>query len=615
MAATSGLAGAVGRARSGRRVGVFLLVYLLLTVAIGWRLVTVQVVAAEEYRAAAEQQATREVTLPAERGTIYDRGGEPLAISVPASTVYANPRLLDDAEIDPTYVAADLEPLLDIDLATLMERLTADSGFVYLGRQLPRAVGEQVAAMRLPGIGVVDEPRRRYPAGPLAAQVVGFAGLDGEGLSGLEAALEADLAGEPGLLRQERAPGGVEISASPRQVEPSVPGQDVVLTLDRPIQDAAERLLAEAVEEHDAIGASAVVLDVDSGEILAMASQPGYDPADIGQASAYERRNRAVTDVFEPGSVNKAITLAAAIEEGVVDPADTLEVPTTITVGGKAFSDATARAAGPLTVEEVMARSSNVGTIQIAERLDDDALLEHLGGFGLGAPSGADFPGESGGIVPALEGWSATTKPTIAIGQGVSGTLLQTAGVFQTIANGGERVEPRIVRGRVDDGALVAAPDAPGHEAISAGTAEAVRDLLVAVVEDGTGQAGAVPGYRVAGKTGTAQKASATSRGYEPGAYIATFAGFAPAEDPSVAIAVMVDEPEGEGYGGVVAAPLFADLMDVALARRRVTPTDATERGPVAASEDDADGVSDEDEPPPEEAVEGLGGPPTDEGG
>ena len=612
MAATSGLAGAVGRARSGRRLGVFLLVYLLLTAAIGWRLVTVQVVSAEEYRAAAEQQATREVTLPAERGAIYDRAGDPLAISVPASTVYANPRLLASAEIDPTYVAADLEPLLDADLATLMERLTRDSGFVYLGRQLPRAVGEQVEAMRLPGIGVVEEPRRRYPAGPLAAQVVGFAGLDGEGLSGLEGGLEAELAGEPGLLRQERAPGGVEISASPRQVEPSVPGQDVVLTLDRPIQDAAERLLAETVEEHGAIGASAVVLDVDTGEILAMASQPGYDPAGIGEASAYERRNRAVTDVFEPGSVNKAITLAAAIEEGVVDPADTLEVPPRITIGDKAFSDANARAGGPLTVEEIMAQSSNVGTIQIAQRLDDETLLEHLGSFGLGAPSGAGFPGESGGIVPPLERWYATTKPTVAIGQGVSGTLLQTAGVFQTIANGGERIEPRIVRGSVDDGALVAAADAPRHDVLSPGTAEAVRDFLVAAVEDGTGQAAAVPGYRVAGKTGTAQKASTTSRGYEPGAYIATFGGFAPAEEPSVAIAVMVDEPQEEIYGGVVAAPLFAELMDAALARRRVTPTDAAERGPVPASEEHEDAG---DAPAVGEAAEGLGEPPADDGG
>ncbi len=611
MAARSGFAGAVGRARSGRRLGVFLLIYLLLTVAIGWRLVTVQVVSADEYRAAAEQQATREVTLPAERGAIYDRAGDPLAISVPASTVYANPRLLARAEIDPTYVAADLEPLLDADLDALMERLTRDSGFVYLGRQLPRAVGEQVAAMRLPGIGVVEEPRRRYPAGPLAAQVVGFAGLDGEGLSGLEVALEAELAGEPGLLRQERAPGGVEISASPRQVEPSVPGRDVVLTLDRPIQDAAERLLAEAVDEHDAIGASAVVLDVETGEILAMASQPGYDPAAIGEATAYERRNRAVTDVFEPGSVNKAITVAAAIEEGVVDPGETFEVPTSITIGGKPFSDASHRAAGPLTVEEIMAQSSNVGTIQIAQRLEEAQLLEHLRAFGLGTPSGADFPGESGGIVPHLEHWYATTKPTVAIGHGVSGTLLQTAGVFQTIANDGVRVEPRVVRGSVEDGALVAAAETPRHDVLSPSTAAAVRDLLVAAVEDGTGEAAAVPGYRVAGKTGTAQKPSTTSRGYEPGAYIATFGGFAPAEEPSVAIAVMVDEPQGDFYGGVVAAPLFAELMDAALARRRVTPSDATGRDPVPASEEPRETG---ETPPAGEAVEGLVAPPADDG-
>lgn len=582
------MAAAVRRARSGRRLRVFLIGYLVLTAAIGWRLVTVQVVAADEYRALAEQQVQREVAVPARRGKVYDRGGEALALSLPAASVYADPRAIAAAELDPTFIAADLAPLLDQPMGELMDALTRDTGFVYLGRQLPRAVGDQISAMRLPGIGVLEEPQRRYPGDALASQVVGFAGIDGDGLAGIELQHDDLLAGTPGLLRQERAPGGVAISAAPQEVKPPVPGEDVVLTLDRAIQHNAERVLAEALDRHRARGGSAVALDVASGEVLAMASSPALEP-DAKEGDSYARRNRAVTDVFEPGSVNKAITLAAAIDSDVIGARDTRHVPEAVTVGGKRFRDSTPKPSRSLTVTEIMAESSNVGTIQIADELGDERMREYLDRFGFGSPTGLGFPGESGGIVPSPEGWYATTRPTVAIGQGVSASLLQVAGVFQAIAADGERVEPSLVRGTVDSAGRLAASSAPErHRVIEPETAQAVSKMLAAVVEDGTGANAAVPGYRVAGKTGTAQKPSATSRGYEEGAYVATFAGFAPADDPEIAVAVMIDEPQDEIYGGVVAAPVFAELMEFALGHRRVAPTEDGEReDPAPAARDE----------------------------
>jgi cell division protein FtsI (penicillin-binding protein 3) len=569
----------IRRARTGRRLAIFLAVYALLTALIGWRLVEVQVVSADEYRDLAQRQTHRVVTLPPQRGKVFDRSGTPLALSVPSTAVYANPRALRAENLDPTFVAAELEPVLDLPLGDIVEALARDAGFVYLGRQLPRHVGDEVRALRLPGIGVLDEPLRTYPAGELAAQIVGFAGIDGQGLSGIEASYDETLAGTPGTLRLERAPGGVAISSAPREVIAAEPGHDIVLTIDKRLQYTAERLLADAVEEHDAKGASAVLMDARTGEILAMASSPGYDPADIADAGAYERRNRAVTDIFEPGSVAKAVTLAAAVEEGLVATDEELEVPGSVTVGRKRFTDSTPQPEQTLTLEEIMARSSNVGTIMLAEELGEERLHDYMQRFGFGRATGLGFPGESAGLLPGPDAWYATTLPTVAIGQGVSGSLLQVAGVFQTIASGGEWTEPSLVHSIVDgDGTRRERGEPERRRAISTETADAVAGMLGSVVSDGTGRNAAVPGYEVAGKTGTAQKPSETRRGYEPGAYIATFAGFAPVDDPALVAAIMVDEPQEAYYGGEVAAPLFAELMEFALTDRRVAPSETGAR-------------------------------------
>ncbi|MGH8904117.1 MAG: peptidoglycan D,D-transpeptidase FtsI family protein [Egibacteraceae bacterium] len=567
-----------------------MVVYLVLTALMTWRLVSVQVVSAAEYRGLAERQSQRELDLPARRGRLYDRAGEPLAMSLAASTVYANPRLLHAAAVaakkgvppgndDPTIsvagVAAKLAPVLEEDPDKLVRLLQRDQGFVHLGRQLPRQVGDQVAALKLPGIGVLEEPTRAYPGGSLAAQVIGFAGIDNRGLSGLESQHDTLLAGRPGQLRLERAPGGVTINTAPREVLPATPGADLVLTLDRKIQYVAERALAVGVERSHALGGSAVVLDVRTGEILALAAYPGYSPADIGAAEPYARRNRAVTDMFEPGSVNKVITIAAALEEGIVRPETMFTVPWQYQVGREMFHDSQKHKTRDYTVSDIMEQSSNVGTIQIAEQLGPQRLHDYVARFGLGALTGLGFPGESPGSLPEVEDWSASSLPTIAMGQGVAATLLQVAGAMGVIASGGEWVEPSLVRGRLgSDGLLEPLEQPDRRRVVSAQTAHALSEMLVRVVEGehGTGERAAVPGYRVGGKTGTAQKPSLTRRGYEPGAFMGSFVGFAPAERPALVVAVMLDEPTPH-YGGLTAAPVFSEIMRFALVNQRVRPS------------------------------------------
>ncbi|MBA2282584.1 MAG: penicillin-binding protein 2, partial [Acidimicrobiia bacterium] len=343
---------------------------------------------------------------------------------------------------------------------------------------------------------------------------------------------------------------------------PPVAGTDVVLTIDREIQAYTEQALRDAVTRYSAEAGSAVVLDARSGEVLAMVSLPTFDPGDIGAAGRDARRNRAVTDVYEPGSVNKVITASAALEDGIVDLRQRFTVPDSYQIGSKRFSDSHSHATERMTLAEIMEQSSNIGTIKIAERVGERRLYRYLRRFGYGQPTGLGFPGESGGLLTDPSQWWVTSLPTISIGQGVSATLLQVASVFATIAGGGEAVTPTLVRGTVGTGGRLEAAPAPARRpVVSSWTARILADMLVAVVEgeQGTCEACAVPGYTVGGKTGTAQKPSATSRGYEAGAYVGSFVGFAPAEDPDLVVGVMLDEPRPLYYGGLTAGPTFSD--------------------------------------------------------
>ncbi|HEX9890183.1 MAG TPA: penicillin-binding protein 2 [Nitriliruptorales bacterium] len=574
-----------------RRSLVALVLYLLAFVAVVVRLVDVQVVNAEHYADQGLRQRTRTVELPATRGRVYDREGEVLATSIHSATIYADPRayLSEERQINgrnvtiPPVVSAEeaagqLAPLLQREPAWVAEQLRKDLHFVYLGRQLDWEVGDRVLALGLPGVGRLVEPQRVYPGSRLAGQVVGFTGIDGDGLHGLELQHDVLLRGSPGQLAYERAENGLVIPAGLRELVPASPGTDLVLTVDRQIQHVAEQAALEAVREFNAVGAGVVVLEVSTGDVLAMASVPGFDPNDLSTSTPDQRRNRTVTDVFEPGSVQKAVTAAAALEERVVTPETVLQVPDTIRVGNKTFSDAHEHATQPMTFAEIIEASSNVGTIMVAQQLGEQRLARYLDEFGYGRRLGVGFPGEAGGLVLPVDSWWSTSLPTIAIGQGVAVTLLQAASFYATIANDGIATQPRIVRGTVGaDGRLAPAQPAEQRTVLRKDTSAAMREILARVVggERGTGKRAGLSAYRVAGKTGTARKPSPDARGYS-GEYVATFVGFAPAEDPEIVVAVMVDEPRPI-WGGVVAAPVFAEVMDFALTHRNVAPSASRE--------------------------------------
>ena len=569
-----------------RRIRFTLAIFAVLVLVTAAKLVEIQVVDAADLAAISERQRARTFELPATRGRIYDRDGDVLATSVQAATVYADPRafrptatpdgLHVPAAGSATEVAAALAPLLEVDVDALEERLSQDRHFVYAARQVDHEVGLAVRELDLPGIGVLVEPRRLYPAGPLAGQVVGFTDIDAQGLQGLEASYDSVLSGRPGTLLLERAPGGLDIASGIRELVPPEVGTDLVLSLDRDIQYVAELAAGEALERYEAVGVTVVVTEVGTGDILAMASAPGFDPNQRGGESPSDRRNRAVTDVFEPGSTQKALTVAAAVEEGLVDAATTMTVPDQIRVGGSTFTDAYRHPAEVLSVTEVMERSSNVGTIQIAQDLGPERLDTYLRAFGYGRPTELGFPGESGGILRAHQDWWGTSLPTIAIGHGVAVTLLQMAQSYGTLADDGLSTPPRLVLGTVgEDGRLSPVPPSRPQRVVSPETARAVRGMLEAAVhgERGTGALAQVEGYRVAGKTGTARKVMEGGGGYSD-QYVATFVGMAPADNPRVVVAVMIDEP-WPIFGGLTAAPVFAEVMEAALLALRVPPDGA----------------------------------------
>lgn len=564
-----------------RRVLGLFVAFAVLLAALTGKLVSVQVLHAEDYALRSADQRDEFQTLPAQRGRLYDRSGEVLAASVAAASVWADPGAFvagTAADGTPLPPAQDLDeavralaPLLGVEPEVLRERLAVRGDFVWLARQVDADIGRTVEELGLAGVGVRPEPRRTYPAGTLAAQVLGTTDIDGVGLGGMELWHDRSLVGQPGWLAFEQSRDGAVIPSGGREVQTPVPGTDVVLTLDRQLQYTAERVASETVEATGAVGASIVVLEVGTGEVLAMASAPTVDLNDRGGLTEDLLRNRAVTDQFEPGSVQKAITAAAALEEGIVTPTSVLQVPDSHAVGGKVFTDAHEHPTEAWTFADVIERSSNVGTIMVAEELGAESLADWLTRFGYGRPTEIGFPGEAAGAVRPVEEWWQTSLPTIAIGQGVAMTLVQAANAYATLANDGIAVRPHLVRGTVGpDGVLDPIPETPGHRVVSDDTARQVREMLTSVVhgEHGTGARAAVPGHEVAGKTGTARKPLVDGRGYA-GTYIASFVGMAPADDPQVVVAVMVDEPTPI-YGGLVAAPAFSQVMEEALRRANV---------------------------------------------
>jgi cell division protein FtsI (penicillin-binding protein 3) len=548
------------------------------------RLVFIQGIDAAHYTAYGESQRVRTVALPASRGSISDRNGFDLAISVPRPTIWANPRLVSDPRAEATALA----PLLQLPEGALQQKLSSDGSFVYLARKVSDDVGARIKALKLDGVFFLDEPTRVLPAGGLAAPLIGQVGLDNDGQSGVERQYEEALAGRPGQLVVERDVTGGDIPGGVRQFNPSLRGDDLELTIDRSLQFEAERALANEIVTAHAHGGMAIVMAAETGEILAMAnltreitrdcagrSPAGCTPGSPGQLGAVEpaRRATALTDVFEPGSVNKMITVAGALDAGAIRPTDHFSIGSEIKIANHTFTEHDPHPVQSWSVTDIVANSSNVGAITIASKLGKQRLNNYLRSFGIGARTGLGFPGESAGLLADPSKWYSTDMATIPIGQGgVSVTAIQMLAAYNSIANGGLYVAPKLVRAVVDGQGHRRATDASAtRRVVSAVTAREVTDMLDEVVRVGTGTAAAVNGYTVAGKTGTARKPLPGGTGYKAGAYMSSFAGFVPAEKPAFSIMVILDEPTPI-YGGLVAAPVFADLAGYALREFRVPP-------------------------------------------
>jgi cell division protein FtsI (penicillin-binding protein 3) len=538
------------------------------------RLVLLQVNEASALQLLARDQRLRVIDLPASRGTIFDRTGQELAMSLPAKSVYADPAIVTH----PAGEAKTIAAALGLDQRAVLDRLTtkqSPSGtavrFVYLARGVDAETAAGLQRKNLPGVGFLDESRRYYPAGALAPQVLGFVGVDGTGLAGLELQYQRILAGRAGQQTVEEDPSGTIIPQGTNADLPPVPGDDLLLTLDKDIQYRAQVALAAAVKSNHAKGGTVIAMDPRTGEILAMATYPWFDPNRFAEANPDDLRNRAVTDVYEPGSVNKVITAAAAIQERAVTTTERFSVPDHLQLFDKVFHDAHAHGTEQMTLGDIIAYSSNIGAIQVAARLGRERLASYLYRFGFGKTTGLGFPGEAAGILAPPDKWWGTSMGTIPIGQGIAVTPLQMASVYATIANGGVWVEPRLVRGTVGpDGSVTDAPPPETRRVVSDATAETVTRMLAYAVDVGTGTEAQIPGFWVAGKTGTARKPLPNALGYSD-KYVASFIGFVPAARPSLVVAAVLDEP-ATVFGGVASAPLFQDVARFALAKLRIPP-------------------------------------------
>jgi cell division protein FtsI (penicillin-binding protein 3) len=530
------------------------------------RLVVLQVSRAQAYQDEAMRQRVSTVQLPAWRGRILDRSGDALAISVPAVDVYADPTYVRS----PWRTAAELGPVLGLEVRPLARTLESDSTFEYVARNVRMDVAAQVRALRLPGIDELPTSERSYPAGPLAPQLLGFVNVDGKGISGLEMQYEGLLGGRPGERTWEHGPDGRPIVAGIHVERPPVPGVDIETTIDRDFQYQVQLALARYVRMNHATHGTVIVMDPRTGDVYAMATYPWFDPNDPGASPAAAWRNRSIVDVYEPGSTNKVITAAAAVEEHVIPLDERLRVPWTMRVGDYTIHDSHRHPPEWMTLGDIVAESSNIGAVMVADRLGAVRMSRYLSAFGLGEPTGVDFPYEAPGIMLPLSQWSDTSLATMAYGQGIAVTPLQMISVFATIANGGEWVQPRLVRGTVRADGFRAAPPSRTRRVVTRATAHTVTQMLARAVADGTGSQAQIPGFEVAGKTGTA-RIPRPSGGYYTDRSIASFIGFLPAGDPRVVIAAILDRPTTV-YGGIAAAPLFRTVARYAIERLGIAP-------------------------------------------
>jgi cell division protein FtsI (penicillin-binding protein 3) len=570
-------------------------VLLVIFVALVARLVAVQEFSHTHYAALSRSELSQTVTVPALRGGIYDRNGEVLALSVAKKTVIADPFLIKK----PDQTAAALSPVLGIPIAQLVPQLSEHSGFVYLAHRIDSATAAKVTALNLTGIDLIDESQRVEPDGQTAEPVVGTVQADGKGGSGLEYQYQNVLAGKAGTKDLLTAPDGVALPGS-TSTTAAKPGTGLELTLDESIQYVAEQALGAEIVASQATSGTAIVMDVKTGDILAMANLQATAPPAAGAAAGQTvadtttsgasaagtagtlpagvteaSSNAALTQVYEPGSVFKLVTFSAALAGGVISPTQNFTVPDALPLGTYTFHDAEAHGNENLSATDILAQSSNIGTIEIAQQLGKVRLLNQISNLGFGKPTGLNFPGESQGLVPGASQWSGSSIGSTPIGQADAVTVQQVLDAYNAVANGGVFVAPRLVRATVAaNGSVHASPPAAAHRVIDPTTNAELVKMLESVVTTGTGVNAAIDGYSVAGKTGTAQIPNASQLGYVPGAFVGSFAGFAPAENPVLSAIVVLNHPTPI-YGGSVAAPVFSTIVQYALQHYGIPTTTA----------------------------------------
>jgi cell division protein FtsI (penicillin-binding protein 3) len=537
------------------------------------RLLQLQVLNRGFFERMAARQSERTINLDPRRGPILDRGGSPLAVSVEADSIYAVPQDVGD----PARTAAQLARALGLDGASrkeLLATLQKPRAFVWVRRKVDPTTARVVRDLQLDGIGFLTETRRYYPKRELASQLLGYVGMDNQGMSGVEYAFEEHVKGRPAKVLVETDARRRPVSHTER---PSTEGATVVLTIDEAIQHAAEVALERAVNESQALSGIAIVMDPMTGEVLAMANRPTFNPNRYAAYASARWKNRAVADAYEPGSMFKVFTAAAGLQEKVVTPDERIDCGGGfIDIAGTRINDHAVFF--DLSFREVIARSSDVGVMRVAQRLGRENFYRYMRGFGFGQPTRVDLPGESAGLLRPTAKWSALSLPTLSFGQEIGVTALQMATAVSAVANGGYLMRPLVVK-RIEDasGVLQQFPPEVVRRVLEPETVDTLTDLLKAVVTDGTGKRAAIAGYAVAGKTGTAQKVDPSGR-YSMVDHVASFVGFVPASRPALVVLASLDTPRGpRNEGGDVAAPLFAELAEAAL-RRLAIPPDDTER-------------------------------------
>ena len=558
-----------------RMRGALAFCFIILSI-FGLRLFQLQALDAPQLAATAAENRTRTLILPAQRGEITDRNGAPLAITVDARDITVDQTMV----LDPAGTANAIAGITGADVATLIPELTGDRKFNYVLKKITPEQWSKLKELKLPGIFSEKTTKRIYPSNTLASSTIGFIGGEDKGLAGLEYGFEKELAGSQGEVTVEISAGGRSLPSGIASEKKPVPGMGIRLTIDRDLQFVAEQALATRVEYAQADSGTLVAISPKTGKILALATYPTFDSNKPGEAAEGVTVNHALVDAYEPGSTAKVITMAGLLNEGVASPTTPFTIPPVIKRNGKTFHDHDPHPTLKLTMTGVLAKSSNIGTIQAAELMGAEKFNNYLTKFGVGQTTGMQFPGESKGRLPKLENWSGTSFPTFAFGQGYMVTAVQIASMYATIANDGIRINPSLIEGYVmPNGEYQPAAQPERTEVISVAAAKTLREMMETVVSDeGTAPLAEIPGYRVAGKTGTAQVVDPACKCYSRDV-IASFIGMAPAEDPEIVVAVAIHHPRNGRWGGLLAGPVFKEVAQYSLQQLNIPPSNGKPTG------------------------------------